>query len=321
MPFDAIKFLDDYRIRHAPLNREGWVNIRCPMCGDHGDHLGINISGNCNCWKCGPHKLDTIVTALLLIPSRLAWRIVRQYKTKDDTYIPPVLSVSNKDLRWPMGMGPMSERHRRYLAGRGFDPGLLELVWGLKGTDRMDPDYRWRIVAPVIQNGRPVSYQARDITGSHPLRYRACDPENELVPIKQTIYGIDLAAPKGKCVVVEGITGAWRLGPGAVATFGTGWTPQQLHLLGCTFSRVFVFFDPKAKMSDEILIEIQGKWERPFGRSIIKEEAAEFAAERLAKSLRPMGVSAETIWTDDATDPGELSDGDAAALMKELGLR
>lgn len=325
--FDAIKFLDDYRIPYRQDRRgerQGWVHIECPFCTGQsrftgGFNIGTQFRGDYRCWRCDWIKLDKVIASLLRIPTEQAWRIARQYRTAagfPDSSFPQPLVPAAKELKWPMGLGPMGPKHRAYLESRGYDPDLLERIWGLKGTDRMDPEYRWRIVAPITHKGQVVSYQARDITGSHPLRYRACAQADELIHHKHALYGLDnaLALRKGRCVVVEGITGVWRLGPGAVATFGTGWTPQQLYLLAYEFSRIFIFFDPVAKKADQNV----GAWD---GSSTVKEEPASFAADRLVDGLRAMGVEVEKIWEDTASDPGEMSDADAMALMKELKLR
>jgi hypothetical protein len=50
-------------------------------------------------------------------------------------------------------------------------------------------------------------------------------------------------------VIVEGITDVWRLGYGAVCTFGIKFTPQQVRLLGNAFTNRFVLYDQTEKQA------------------------------------------------------------------------
>ena len=84
--------------------------------------------------------------------------------------------------------------------------------------------------------------KAGDITGRQTLRYKACPIEQEVIHHKHVTYGIDLV-PRKTCVIVEGITDVWRLGPGAVALFGTEWTPEQLLFLAKRMKTAHVLFD------------------------------------------------------------------------------
>lgn len=306
MRFDAIKFLDDHHIPYRQdrrAERVGWLHIDCPLCSGQSRHTGgFNIAdsrykGQYRCWRCGWQQLDKVLAALLRIPTGQAWRMAREYMTGDNG--PPSSALTPRSrassLKWPLGIGPMGDRHKAYLTGRGYDPEELERVWSLMGTDHRDPDFRWRIIAPINDiKGDPISYQGRDIIGDHPLRYRACDEEGEIIHHRHTVYGLDLAVPKGRCLVVEGITDVWRMGPGAVATFGTGWTLEQQRVLVEWFPVVFVFFDPE-------------------------DVKARKAADLLMLGLRQFGVETEEILCDSAGDPGGLSDSEARAMMMDLG--
>jgi len=183
----------------------------------------------------------------------------------------------------------MTDAHKRYLRGRDFDPNRLETLWGLKGCGNTGP-YKFRIIAPVMFQGELVSYQGRDITGRAELRYKACKLTEERVHHKDIVYGYDLV-PGKRVVVVEGITDVWRLGPGAVATFGSQWTESQLLLLK-DFEKVFVLFDPK----DEKAVE---------------------SGKELAQNLA-LFTKAESIVIEEWDDPGSASDEDAMEIMQIL---
>lgn len=57
-------------------------------------------------------------------------------------------------------------------------------------------------------------------------------------------FTIDKAAGDS-CIVVEGVTDVWRLGPGAVATFGIKFRPAQVAMLARHFKTIHVLFDPE----------------------------------------------------------------------------
>ena len=95
-------------------------------------------------------------------------------------------------------------------------------------------------------------------------------------------------------VIVEGITDVWRLGPGAVATFGIEWTNEQALLLK-NFARVFVMYD-------------------------FEEEQAEEQAYKLGVTLSGLGgVSVEKLYVPGHDgDPGDLTNEKARSLMGQL---
>jgi DNA primase len=127
------------------------------------------------------------------------------------------------------------------LQSRNFIPEVLKEKWKIKGTGPIG-DYKHRIIAPIYFNGVLVSYQGRDYTGKAERRYMACRKKDELIHHKNILYGIDRA--KGsKCILVEGITDVWRLGDGAVGTFGIQYSDYQLVMLWERFNEIYIMFD------------------------------------------------------------------------------
>lgn len=192
---------------------------------------------------------------------------------------------------------PLPALHRRYLEGRGYDPDALRAAWGLRACGPYGPR-KLRLIVPVVVEGRAVTYTARDVTGLSPRRYMACPPEDEAMPIKRLLYGGDAARGRRTVVVVEGPTSVWRLGPGAVATWGTRFTPEQVAALGAWERRV-VLFD--------------------------SDDAGRAAAERLAWSCTALGgetrvgeLTAADFGPGDGKDPADLTEERAEALMREL---
>jgi DNA primase len=178
----------------------------------------------------------------------------------------------------------------KYLTGRKFDAEMLERVWGLQGTGPIG-DYRNRIILPIYLDGVPVSYQGRDFTGTSKIPYKACPMEQEVIHHKHILYGVDLV-PGDTAVLVEGAADAWRLGPGALATFGTGFTLPQLNLFCRRFKRAFILFDP--------------------------EEAAQQRADMAGALLAARRIPTEILCLTGEGDPGDLKQDDANHLMRGL---
>lgn len=272
-------------------HRTGWVNIPCPFCsGGEGYHLGYNIDeGHWNCYRCGWHNQVEVIQTVAGVSWAEAKNIVERYggrpiiqKLEEEKHRP--LSV---DL--PKGTTPMAIPHKRYLKKRGFNHRVLAEEWGLLGTGPIGP-YKFRIIAPIFYEERLVSYQGRDITGRSPIKYKACPLDLEAIPHKEILYGLDKATGH-TIIVVEGVTDVWRLGPGAVATFGIEWTKEQASLIK-KFPRRFIAYDPG-------------------------EPEAVVQSNKLAWHLA--GFSGTTGLVEDLrTDPGDLSDEEARELMVSL---
>lgn len=245
-----------------------WVGVRCPFCSDHSDHLGINTeSGACKCWRCGGHRLDAVLGKLTGFDDRRVHELMKRYGTRrrrQSSAAEPV--VRTVAFKLPSGTGALTDKHKRYLSQRGFDPEELEQEWGVQGTGPVSfldgASYGHRIVIPIHWQGEVVSFQARDITGRAELRYKACPQTRERRPYKTTLYGQEQHWRRDCGICVEGITDVWRLGPLACATFGTTVTREQIKALARAFDRVAVVFDggevPAARAADELVDRLRG---------------------------------------------------------------
>lgn len=297
--FDCRKFYEDHGINYHDGEsqhkhcRPNWIQIECPFCtGNPGLHLGYNeISGYFRCWRCGFHSIDEVVRSVVGVSWSRAKEIKRQYGGRTGREKPIYApKIKNIEVSLPEGIGPLKKRHKNYLRERRFNPKVLEDIWDLMGTNGKGP-YKNRIIAPIYHKGELVSYQGRDITGEQSIRYKACRKDDEKILHQEVLYGYDLCDKKS-VVLVEGITDAWRLGPGAVASFGLGVSPGQLKLLS-KIDNIFImrdFSDPQA----------------------IKE------AEYITAELSLLGCNVEMIWIEKGTDPGDLSQKEADWLMREL---
>jgi len=302
---DIIRLFLDYRVdfkteghKHC---RPGWVNTPCPFCtGNEGYHLGYDTAGDYfSCWRCGGKGVVTALSRLLHIPESEVRNILPQYGGKTRRRKAPEAKVQLLPFKHPSGTGPLLLNHRRYLEKRRFDPDALVEQWGLLGTGPVSTlrtqekviHYSHRILIPIYWEGVEVSFQTRDVTGKHDLRYIACPEERETIKHKHLLYGTTERFQSPEAVVVEGVTDAWRFQGKAVATFGIKYTPKQLRLLSKLFQRVVVIFD-----SDPQAIE---------------------QANRLVAELKFRGVRAETVRIED--DPGSMSDREAHSLLRKIG--
>jgi len=297
MSFEFEKFCREHSIATAPgghkHRRPGWVQVECPFCtGNPGYHLGYNIQNDYfNCWRCGHKSVSDVIMRFLDCSYRDAQRELKMFKgrprfKKDKEDLRPKLRSACK---WPPDCGPLKKQHKQYLKSRDFDPDVLEERYQLRGTGYLG-NYKFRIIAPIFFEHKMVSYQGRDITERSALPYKACAQADEARDHKHCLYGAELV-PGSDVVIVEGIVDAWRLGPGAVATFGIEHTQAQLNLLR-KYRRRFVYYDSADVQAME-------------------------QAEKLAAALSAFRGEVEIIETE-WEDPGEMPQEEANELMKEL---
>ena len=279
-------------------SRPGWVNTTCPFCvGNPGEHLGAHInSGRFSCWRCGWKPTDKALAKLLGMSTKEVKPLIRKYKVTSS--IVSKAPSQNKKIqfkphRLPSNTGPLEKSHKNYLIKRKFDPDKLEREWGLLGTGPVSfldqIDYKHRIVAPILWEGGPVSFQARSISSKSTLPYIACPRHREEILHQHILYRQpEEHGEIGICV--EGITDAWRFGSKAFAVFGIEYTNQQMRAMSKIFKRIFIVFD------DDPQAITQGKW--------LKEDL----------KFRGVEVHQEII----QGDPGGMDQDEADYFVKQL---
>lgn len=302
MATDILQLYQDYSVDYKTEGhkhcRPGWVNTPCPFCisqpGHEGYHLGATVDGSTfYCWRCGWHHPVKAVSALLRIRYDDAKKLMYQYLGMISRTASTAPKVRTKAHKHPTNTGPMQSQHKRYLEKRGFDPDFLEKEWGLLGTgpfsllDKIN--YSYRILAPILWNGEEVTFQTRDITNKHPLRYLACPEDREIMKHKHILYGKQ-EKWTDTAICVEGITDVWRFGQQAICTFGIKFTNAQLRLIAGTFKRVAIVYD--------------------------NEPQAIAQAKELEADLRFRGV--DTVRETFENDPGSMKQDDADYIVKTL---
>ncbi len=297
MPFDAKQFCLDYDIQWYPPGFKNvgkdFIGIKCPMCPDPSSHGGFHIKKSYySCHRCGGHWMLKIVSILAKVSIDQAKKIIKKYSSDKAQSPESKIYKYIEKVIFPPDTGPLTERARQYLIGRNFDPDYLVHEWGILSTGNIG-DYKFSILAPIYLNEKLISYQCRDITGNWTIPYKGCPIEESVLHLKYTLYGFDKAIKNKKCIVVEGLMDNWRLGPGAVATLGIGFTMPQARMLAKYFDDIFIMYDP--------------------------EEEAQEKADKLFWILRGFNKNVEILECP-APDPGELTDQEAREIIKELGL-
>ena len=296
MSFDAVSFFQNYGIEYRLEGhkhcRPGWVQTSCPFCvGNPGYHLGYEFAHDWwNCWRCGYHRTWDVVLALLNGNRKEAKQAMLRFKGRE-TMRRRKQKVHAKELELPPGLQPLTKRARNYLIGRRFDPDLLEFVWKIQSTGTIGR-MKYSIFIPIYLNNRMVSWQCRDITGQSSMRYLAQSEDKELLNNKDTLYGIDQATGSS-CVIVEGVTDVWRLGPGAVATFGIKYRPAQVTMLLRNFDQFHILFDPA-------------------------DPQAQQQAGHLGMDLACLGGKVKVWRPETDLDPGDFGQDDADAFMRDV---
>jgi len=303
---DIIRLYQDFSIKYQTEGhkhcRPGWVNVECPFCTtaytNPGLHLGATLDGKIfSCWRCGIHYPDQVIAKLLKISLFDARKLIIDYAGVS-FYTPKdkVLKTGEKQFTYPSNILELLPHHKKYLEKRGFDPDLLEKEWGLLSTGPISIldkiDYGHRILAPIYWSNKVVTFQTRDVTNLHPVKYLACPTPREILHHKHIFYRHPQSrGTTGICV--EGITDVWRFGRDAFATFGCEFTRQQVRLIAQTYKRVGVCFD-------------NGK----------TEQQAQENAKRLISNLRFRKIDA--FYVDINGDPAGLSQEEANYIVKQI---
>lgn len=295
---DFLQLCKDLNLPIAPHghkhHRAGWINVPCPFCtGNPGYHLGYEIASKGSgfvCFRCGGHGGVSTIARLARITPKKAAELIEQHggKPYSATVKPKREWQLSQNIQLPTGTGPLNEAAMAYLESRNFDPKRLEKEFDLMSTGPIG-SHRLRIVIPVQYQGFNVSYTCRSYAGSE-TRYLACAEAHELIPAKDILYNIDSVSSRNSVAVVEGAPDVWRLGAGAVGTFGTKVTPSQLKFL-VQFRRVVLIRD--------------------------MDDAGQNAWAEVQARLQAFGVDA-FVHDLEAPDAAELDEREAKYLMKQL---
>ena len=295
--FDIIAYLEDREVDYwleGTNCHAGWVNINCPFCDDPSNHCGIHIDRKAvNCWRCGRHKLYEVIMYIDDCSKGQALHTIDyEYQNLEIQTVttPPKprvhTSFEYKDIMPTGCLEVLPQIHKDYLIKRGFDPDFIVKAYKVRGCYNIGR-YKYRLIIPVIYNGWIVNYIARDVTNRHKTRYKTCPDSEALVPLEDLFYNLDTV--EDKAVLVEGVFDVWRIGPGAIASFGIQLSNSQLDQLS-DLKKLTILFDSDAK------------------------ETADSLAEQLVPYINDISV----IYLKEGHDPADLDETDVNNLRKDF---
>ena len=276
---------------------QGWAQVHCIFCsdGNYGWHLGFNLEqGNWNCWRCGKHSTWDVVGRLLRTQDKnRIYQEIQKYDTATPNRKASKPKARKRAIKSPPGTAPLTKRHKKYLRNRGFRPMQLAKDWGLTGTEHLSGPWNWRVIIPIHnQFGEIIAFQGRTLNETTKPKYKVSDDADILEDPKGMLYGHHKAMGDS-VLIVEGVTGVWKFGPGAVATLGIDWSAEQANKLR-QYSKRYLMFDP--------------------------EPLAQKRAEKLAKWLSMYSGTTE-ILEEMPCDPGDLLDEEAQEILSELDMK
>lgn len=203
---------------------DGWIQLQCPWC-ETGEafHLGYNLQyGNLNCWRCGSHSLlEYLVTV-----TGNSWDACKEILGSLDRVKLPKIVIEKGKLHLPKGIGKLKKAHKAYLQRRGFDPKAITRLWKIGGFT-WHKRFAWRLFIPIHFQNEVVSFTTRAIRREEEPRYLSAKRQEEAMSHKQLLYGEDMV--RYAIIVTEGPLDVWRIGPGAVSTFGMSFNQQQVQ--------------------------------------------------------------------------------------------
>ena len=248
-----VEFLQEYDI---PFCREGahhhcrtgWIQIDCPFCGknSHKWHMGYSLSGRfCSCWRCGFHPLVEVLSELTGLSFRQVYRQIEDILPER-----ALVKKTKGKLIIPKGVSTLQSPHKKYLRGRNFNWRRIEKQWEIGGVG-IASKIAWSIFIPIHYRGEVVSWTSRSLSDKG-ARYISASESEESLPHKSLLYGEDFATHS--IIVVEGPTDVWRIGCGAVATLGVGYSPAQVSKI-LKYPRRAVCFDKGAQKRAKKLVD------------------------------------------------------------------
>jgi len=241
---------------------QGWVNIQCPFCDDHSNHLGINhITELYSCWKCGAkgHFID-----LLTELTGLSYTICKEMVTDSTTSfkVRPLDKIT--DILQGEFTQPKVDVEVHCVLPKRFEPitediysPLLESYEKRRNIARStlvahscgicrSGEYMNRMIIPVVHDSKLVAYQAADMSGFAELKYRSSPLS--MGNINDYFLGYDEIEVGGRMIVVEGSLDKFRVGEEAVAAFTSSLSKEQIKLIiARELNELYICFDCELK--------------------------------------------------------------------------
>jgi hypothetical protein len=241
-----------------------YYRINCPFCTDTRHRLWVHhkwgvpdIEENSRLWSTHCYNEECVkdYNVRMRLFNRIYKNIGRdRIKTvvKVEQGIQVPLAAGEVDM--PQGCVPLNALDARhpaieYIVNRGFHPDHLQQNYGVQFGYHYDPAYHQaheRLVVPVIMRGKVVNWQARHVGEANwkkVSKYYNRPGTNKRV----MLYGFDDAVLLPFCIIVEGVTDVWAIGPGAVSILGKKMSSQQAGLIVENWQVAVIVLDEDAK--------------------------------------------------------------------------
>jgi len=270
----------------------GWIGVTCPFCDDLSNHLGIHLkTGTCSCFKCGEtgtiikylsEKLNSFNKAIQVLENS----IPRELRS--------LLEERKKEKITRVNLPKEAKRqitpyHAGYLHSRNFDYKKVTEKYNLHFCGPVG-DWANRIIVPIINNYRLVTFTSVDISDETRMRYKHLKAEKSVIPVKEYLFGLE-HTDGHSCCLTEGLFDQFRIGSGAVCSFGVKLTPKQIKLLS-KFKRVLICFDG--------------------------DETGRKGANKIANDISVF-CDVEILNLPEGTDPDKLSKDDIEFIRSKIG--
>lgn len=236
------EILSEHNVAIGPMIhyhvRQGWIQFDCPYCSPdtQGWYMGYSIDGNfLNCWRCGGRPLTNTLQMLTGLSYAEIKTMLGSFEHERIERPKP-----KGKLVIPKGVCDLRTAHKKYIEEhRRFDCEEMQHLWKIQGIG-VASRLSWRIWIPIHYHGEVVSWTTRSISHDPDIaRYISASEDEESMPHKELLYGEDFA--RHAVIVQEGIFDAWRIGPGAVATFGLGYSEKQVERISKYSIRAICF--------------------------------------------------------------------------------
>lgn len=183
----------------------------------------------------------------------------------------------------------MDQSHHayQYLITRGLDPVRIgkdyDVHFCFEAYDF--PVATGKLVIPIYMNGKMVSWQARppydlDWKAAGQPKYYNCPGTNK----RLMVYGVRQARDLPFCIVTEGVTDVWKIGPGSLSIFGKTMSSQQALFIAKGWPVVVLALDPDAQK------------ETVRTKNLLEESGTRVATVQMPEGLDPASIDTNYFW-------------------------
>jgi len=112
---------------------EGWIGVQCPFCGDHSNHLGVNIDSKViSCFSCGTTGNVIKYLSEVFSSYHKAINIIKKNIPRELREV-ATYTKEKREFKWPIHMtSEMPDQHYQYLKKRKFNPEELHKKYNLR---------------------------------------------------------------------------------------------------------------------------------------------------------------------------------------------